>query len=142
MILAVVPITTAIAGAAALMNLWLAIRVGQYRTKSKIMLGDGGDPQLIAHMRAHANYVEYTPFILILILVLELRHGPSLWLWAIGAIYIVGRICHAIGMTTADLRVLRAVGTAVTMLTLLGLAVFATYTAFDGSLPVQRHIQA
>jgi uncharacterized membrane protein YecN with MAPEG domain len=59
----ILPITLSAAGAAALINLWLAIRVGRVRTSEKVLMGDGGNEGVIAAMRAHANFVEYTPFI-------------------------------------------------------------------------------
>ena len=63
----ILPITPAISGAAALINFWLAWRVGQKRLSEKVSIGDGGNPAVLARMRAHANYVEFTPFVLILI---------------------------------------------------------------------------
>ena len=71
----ILPITLTIAGAAALLNIWLARRVGQMRLTHKVSIGDGGNEALIARMRAQANFVEYTPFVLILIGLIELAEG-------------------------------------------------------------------
>ncbi len=38
----ILPITLTIAGAAALLNLWLGYRVGQMRQAYKVSIGDGG----------------------------------------------------------------------------------------------------
>src|SRR5690606_14670185 len=94
----ILPITLTITGAAALLNVWLGWRCGQVRTREKILIGDGGNPLLIARMRAHANFVEYTPIVLILIGLIELAEGTSPWLWAVGVVYVLARICHAFGM--------------------------------------------
>ena len=92
------PITLMTAGAAALLNLWLAMRTSSVRTKAKIDIGDGGNDLLIRRMRAHANFVEYTPFILILIALIEYTTGTSLWLWVASAVFLLGRVGHALGM--------------------------------------------
>lgn len=119
----ILPITLTIAGAAALVNLWLAMRCGRVRTAEKISIGDGGNQRLIARMRAQANFVEYTPFVLMLIGLIELADGTSPWLWIVGVAYILGRIAHAIGMDGA--MPLRLAGTIVTLLTLAGLGIYA-----------------
>jgi uncharacterized protein len=123
----ILPITLTAAGAAALINLWLAIRVGQVRTREKVMIGDGGNENVIRRMRAHANFVEFTPFILILIAAIELATGTSTWLWAISSLFLVGRLLHAFGMD--GFMPGRMIGTIITMLSLLGLGGYAIYVA-------------
>lgn len=121
----ILPITLTIAGAAALLNVWLGWRVGQRRTSEKVSIGDGGSPLLLARMRAHANFTEYTPFVLILIGLIEMAAGTSMWLWAVGAIYLIARIAHAFGMDRTSPNPFRMVGILVTMLTLVGLGLYA-----------------
>ncbi|HEX8240701.1 MAG TPA: MAPEG family protein [Allosphingosinicella sp.] len=123
----ILPITLTIAGAAALLNIWLARRVGQIRISDKISIGDGGNAALTARMRAQANFVEYTPFFLILLALIELAIGSKTWLWVVAVIYILGRIAHAFGMgrTHPDPLRLRMIGIIVTFLVLLGLALYA-----------------
>ncbi|HEX8309527.1 MAG TPA: MAPEG family protein [Allosphingosinicella sp.] len=123
----ILPITLTIAGAAALLNIWLARRVGQMRLAHKISIGDGGNEALVARMRAQANFIEYTPFVLILILLVELADGSKLWLWIVGMVYILARIAHGFGMDrpSGDKLKLRMIGIVVTGLILLGLALYA-----------------
>lgn len=123
-------ITLVIAAAAALLNLWLATRVGRMRTAHKVSVGDGGNEAVIRRMRAHANYTEYTPFFLILLALVELAWGSNLWLWGVAIIYILGRIAHAFGMDGATR--LRMIGTITTLLVLLGLAIYALVIAYWG----------
>ena len=123
----ILPITLTIAGAAAILNIWLGWRVGQKRLSQKVSIGDGGDPHVVCRMRAHSNFVEYTPFVLILIGLIEMAIGTELWLWAVGAVYLLARIAHAFGMDVqppANSK-LRGIGILVTMLTLLGLGLYA-----------------
>lgn len=121
----ILPVTLTAAGLAALLNIWIANRVGSVRGQEKVSIGDGGNPRLIAAMRAHANYVEYTPFVLVLLGFIEIGVGSAWWLWGVALVYLMGRVAHALGMTTDNPLRLRMVGTIVTMLTLLGLGVYA-----------------
>jgi len=125
----ILPITLTIAGAAALLNLWLAIRIGRIRSAQKVFMGDGGNEALIGRMRAQANFVEYTPFFLILLGLVEMARGTNFWLWIVGALYILARIAHALGMDVQSSRAtqqrLRGAGILITMVALLGLAIYA-----------------
>lgn len=123
----ILPISLTAAAVAALINLWLAIRVGRVRTAEKISIGDGGSDLLVRRMRAQANFVEFTPFVLVLILVLELATGTSLLLWAGMAVYMIARIAHAFGMD--GMKGARPAGIIVTMLVTLALAGGAIYVA-------------
>jgi uncharacterized membrane protein YecN with MAPEG domain len=123
----ILPITLTITGAAALLNIWLARRVGQMRIAHKISIGDGGNEALTARMRAQANFIEYTPFVLILIGLIELAEGSRLWLWIVGVVYILARIAHGLGMDRPrpDPLRLRMIGVMTTGVILLGLALYA-----------------
>ena len=121
----ILPVTLVIAAAAGLINIWLATRASAVRIKDKVEMGDGGNPLLLARMRAHANFTEYTPFVLILIALIELARGPSPWLWGVGAIYLLARVAHAFGMERPVPNPFRLTGILVTLLTLLGLSVWA-----------------
>jgi uncharacterized membrane protein YecN with MAPEG domain len=125
------PITLTIAAGAALVNIWLMIRCGQARTKGKVSIGDGGDDFLIRRMRAHANFIESTPFVLILIAALELTGHGSNWLWYVGIVFIFGRLAHGLGMDGGALEKGRIVGTLITLLTLLGLAGYALFSVYS-----------
>ena len=119
----ILPISLTIAAGAALINLWLSMRVGRVRTSEKVSIGDGGNERLIRRMRAHSNFVENTPFVLILIVLVEFAHGPSPWLWGAGVLYLVARILNAFGMDGLGWG--RTAGVVISMLTQLGLAIAA-----------------
>jgi uncharacterized protein len=122
----ILPITLTAAGIAGLINLWLAIRVGQVRTSEKVSIGDGGNEAVIRRMRAHANFVEFTPIIVILIGVIELAMGDSpTWLWVVMSLFMAGRVAHGLGMDGGSFGKGRMIGTLITMITLLGLGVYA-----------------
>jgi uncharacterized membrane protein YecN with MAPEG domain len=121
----ILPITLTIAAAATLINLWLASRTSRLRMAAKVSLGDGGSPQLLGRMRAHANFTEYTPFFLILLGLIELAHGTATWLWLVAIVYILARIAHAFGMDRPAPNPLRAGGIIGTWVILLGLSIYA-----------------
>jgi uncharacterized membrane protein YecN with MAPEG domain len=126
----VLPITLTISAAAALINLWLSIRVSRVRIASKVLIGDGNVPMLAARMRAHANFIEYTPMFLILLGLVELARGSATWLWLVAIVFILSRILHVFGMdrvTTNALRATGFVGTVIATLVLAGYALAMPY---------------
>lgn len=127
--MALLPVTLAAAAAAAVLNIWLSIRVGAIRRALDISVGDGGKEPLQRRMRAQLNFVENTAFVLILVAAIELSGKGEPWLAYIAALYFLGRIGHAFGMDGGNFGWGRAVGTVVTMLTQLGLAVVAVLIA-------------
>ncbi|MGF7148303.1 hypothetical protein FHS96_001931 [Sphingomonas zeicaulis] len=133
----ILPISLTIAGAAGLLTIWLAMRVSMVRRARKISVGDGGDPLLLGRIRAHANFIENTPLVLILLALVEFARGTNIWLWLVGAFYILGRIAHAYGMDAdrpqmTQMR-LRAVGMGVTLATILTMSIYAIATPYLSS---------
>lgn len=122
--LILLPITLASAGAAALLNFWLAFRVGLVRASLGGGLGYLDSDLLLARARAHSNFAEYTPFVLILIGAIELAEGPSTWLGGVSAAFLIGRIAHPLGMEGRVVQG-RLIGQILAMLALLGLGLYA-----------------
>ena len=119
------PATLSAAASLALVNIWLSMRIGKVRTTEKISIGDGGHDLLSRRMRAQLNFAENTPLVLILIAAIEIAGKGGTWLLPVGGLYALGRVAHGIGMDGAAFGQGRMVGTLITMLTLLGLAVVA-----------------
>ena len=76
-------------------------------------------------MRAHGNFVEYVPFGLILLMMMELK-SPETWVVHLfGAMLLGGRLLHAYGMVKPDGVISgRYWGTALTWLMILGASLF------------------
>ena len=121
----VLPVTLCAAAAAAILNIWLSVRVGQMRGQTKVSIGDDNGGPLTARMRAQLNFVENTAFVLILIAAIELAGSGGQWLAWVAGLYMLGRVAHGLGMDGGALGKGRMVGTVITMLTQLGLAVVA-----------------
>ena len=137
----ILPITLTIAGAAAILHIWLAGRVSSVRRQFKIGLGDGGNEGLLRRIRAHANYVENMPIVLILIGLIELAGGDRRILWAAGILFILARIVHAFGMDSPARLRLRMIGMMGTALVVVGLAGWALSFAYrQPPAPAQHEI--
>ena len=108
------PVTLTLAAACGAINLWLALRITRGRIRDKVLTGDGDQPMMLSRMRAHANFTEYAPIVLILTGLVELARGPSPWLWALGAAFVAGRIVHPFGMDKGTANPLRAAGAVLT----------------------------
>jgi len=128
-LLMTLPITLSAVAAAALINIWLSIRCGQVRTAEKVSVGDGGSDTLIRRMRAHANFNENTPIVLVMIAALEFAHIGSTVLAVVAGVYMAGRVMHGLGMDGGSFAMGRMVGTIITLLTQLGLAIWAIMSA-------------
>lgn len=119
------PTTLSMAAAAAIINLWLSLRIGKVRHSAKIIHGDGGSDLLMRRMRAQANFIENTPLALILVAAIELAGKGGVWLAPVAGIFILGRVAHGLGMDNMNPNPMRAGGALCTMLVLLGLAIVA-----------------
>lgn len=86
-------------GLNALLLLALAYNVGSRRgSQNQLQPGDMGDATLTRSIRAHANFAEHAPTVLLLLLLMALLGFKSAWLHAYGAIFTIGRIVGAVGM--------------------------------------------
>jgi hypothetical protein len=83
----------------ALLLLALAYNVGSRRgAQGQLQPGDVGDAMLVRAIRAHANFAEHAPTVLLLLLVMASLRFEQLWLHLFGAMFTIGRVIGAIGM--------------------------------------------
>jgi uncharacterized membrane protein YecN with MAPEG domain len=91
------PVFFVCAGLLGLLAAALTVNVGITRGRKKINLGDGGDPEMIAAIRAHANLIEFAPLCLLLIYMASDFYG--FWTTAaLSALFLLARVLHAGGM--------------------------------------------
>lgn len=118
------------AGLCGLVFFWLSLRVVQVRMSAKVSLGDGGDAELLARIRAHANFAEYVPMLLVLMLAIEMSlKATPLTLWAPALALPVLRLAHAVGLARPAPNNWRVIGTAGTWGMLVVLSVWALFLA-------------
>ena len=79
--LSVTPIYAALL---AILYVVLSAKVISQRRSDKISYGDGGNTAMLKVMRTHSNFVEYTPFALLLIAMVELQGAGGLLLNLLG----------------------------------------------------------
>lgn len=112
------PVTLIEAAAIGAIDLWLGLRIFRMRLRDSVLIGDGGGDLLKGRMRAHANLVEYAPFVLVLMALIELAGGSTTALAVTGVVFVVARIAHPIGMDRRTSNVPRAAGAVLTWLVL------------------------
>ena len=115
----------------ALIFLWLSLRVIRYRRAERIPLGSGGNAALERAIRAHANFAEFVPFAVLLLLLAEWGGAWPWLLHALGALLVAARLSHGIGIVQEPedfrLRVFGMMGT-------FGVMGIAALAAFWGAL--------
>jgi hypothetical protein len=94
-----VAITPLYAGILGLVLLALSYRVSHFRLRFKVGIGDGGRPEVAQAMRVQANFVEYVPLCLVMVLLVELTGHPAWLVHALGGVLTVGRLLHAWGFS-------------------------------------------
>jgi uncharacterized membrane protein YecN with MAPEG domain len=91
------PVFFVCAGLLGLLAVSLTLGVAHLRGKKKIFLGDGGDKEMLAAIRAHANFMEFVPLSLLLIYMVSDFHG--FWTVAVlSVVLLLARALHAGGM--------------------------------------------
>ncbi|APE45450.1 hypothetical protein BOO69_11975 [Sulfitobacter alexandrii] len=111
-----VTLTSLYAGMLALVFLVLSARVILYRRAHLISLGDTGDKALLKRIRAQANWAEYAPLGLLLMLLAELNGAPAMALHMMGLALLSGRVLHGVGFScTPQKMMLRQAGMVLTL---------------------------
>jgi hypothetical protein len=119
------------AALSALLLVWLSARVIQGRVVFKVDIGDGGNEEMQRRIRVQANFIEYVPLALILMLFIQ-QAGFSAWIiHAMGITLIVARVLHAMGLGgSSGVSKGRFIGASVTFVLLLVGAVLSLLGAF------------
>jgi uncharacterized protein len=121
---------------AALLGLWLlvlSVRVIQVRRDARVSLGSGGNTRLERAIRGQANFVEYVPVALLLLLILELARFSIYLLHLLGLTLLIARLLHGYTFAfRADFRSGRVAGAALTFIVLAVEAVLCLYQAYRG----------
>lgn len=91
-------ITALYAAALTLVYLALSISVIRRRQRDRAAWGDDGDGPLMRIVRAHGNFAEYVPMVLILLLLAEMQGVAAPLLHLTGASLLTGRLVHAFGL--------------------------------------------
>jgi uncharacterized protein len=107
-------ITSLYAALFGLILLPITMRVGLRRVATKVWFLDGGDDNLLRRIRSHANFLEYVPFALFLMALVELNAAPRAYLHTMGMLLLISRVIHYITINTnptAPTRAMSMLGT-------------------------------
>ena len=120
-------ITAAYLGILALLYLVLGLQVSRLRRGHRVLFGDGDNIKLRSAIRAHANFIEYVPIIVLMVAILEMSGMPALRVHLLMGALLVARLLHPLGMyvgpRTLQFQIYRVGGTTLNWLVLVAAAV-------------------
>ena len=118
MAVSITPIYAALAG---FIYFVLSVNAAFMRRRERIPVGDGSNEKMLRAMRIHANFAEYAPLTLLLLLMMELQGVAPNLIHAGATCLLAGRILHAFGVRNVaeDFR-FRVAGMALTFTSLIG----------------------
>ncbi|MEC7291203.1 MAG: MAPEG family protein [Pseudomonadota bacterium] len=127
-----IPITGLYTGLTIILAIILGAGIGLHRGKTKVSIGDGGDPETLLRMRRHGNLVETAALTLLAMAIIEVNGASATLLHGLGIAYILTRILHPIGLKADDvthpLRALGAGGSTLVMLIAGGMAIWQFFS--------------
>jgi len=127
------PVSFLYAALLGLLLIALSVTVVLARRRFRVRIGDGNDEGMRQAMRVQANFTEYVPFAVVLLIVAEITGLPNLAVHAAGIVLVASRLIHAWGLShSPGLTFGRFYGTAGTWIVITGLSLwilFATTTA-------------
>ncbi len=122
-------ITPKYAAILALLFVALSVRTLRLRRKLKIGIGHGENDVMQRAIRAHANFAEYAPLTLLLIMMLEANQLGAWLVHCLCICLLAGRVIHAYGVSqVSEVYNYRVAGMALTF-TALGSAALTTLFA-------------
>lgn len=92
-------ITPLYAAILALIYIAMSFYVIVTRARTHVLVGDGGNPDLLVAIRRHGNMAEYMPFAILMMALGELSGLGATWLHVSGLALIAGRLMHPFGVT-------------------------------------------
>lgn len=102
--------------------LWISVAAA--RSKFGVSIGDGGHEDLHVRIRRHGNFIEWVPFVLILMVIAESMGAPDMYIHITGALLVVGRVLHPFGLkASVPVHGLRIAGNSANLLATLNILV-------------------
>ena len=109
----------------ALIQAPLTVAVGYRRAQTNVHFLDGGDTVLLRRMRAHANFTETVPMVLIAMAAAEYHSAPTWLLLAGGSSLLCGRALHYVTLLRSGFGIGRAIGMVLTLLPMMAFGAWA-----------------
>ena len=131
-------ITAAYLGILALLYAVLGLQVSRLRRGNQVLFGDGGNIKLRSAIRAHANFAEYVPIIVLMVAMLEMSGMPAARVHLLMGALLVARLLHPLGMyvgpRTLQFQICRVGGILLTILVLIASAVLLLRRFLAGAI--------
>lgn len=119
-------ITATYLGILALLYAVLGLQVSRLRRGNRVLFGDGDNIKLRSAIRAHANFAEYVPIIVLMVAMLEMSGLPGTRVHLLMGALLVARLLHPLGMyvgpRTLQFQICRVGGIVLTILVLISSA--------------------
>ena len=131
-------ITSAYLGILALLYLVLGLQVSRLRRGHRVLFGDGDNIKLRSAIRAHANFAEYVPIIVLMVALLEISGLPALRVHLLMGTLLVARLMHPLGMyvgpRTLQFQICRVGGILLTLMVMAGAALLLLWRFLPGAI--------
>lgn len=106
----------------------LSVNVVLARRRYRVRLGVGTEEGMQQAVRVQANFAEYVPFAVILLILAELTDMPAIAVHVAGIVLLTSRVLHAWGLSHSPGTTFgRFYGTAGTWLVIIGLSLWLLY---------------
>ena len=113
----------------------LSVNVVRARRRYRVSLGVGTEEGMQQAVRVQANFSEYVPLAVILLILAELSGLPDAAVHAAGILLVTSRVLHAWGLAHSSGRTFgRFYGTAGTWLVIIGLSLYVLVAVTGVSL--------
>ena len=116
-------------GILALLYVVLGLQVSRLRRGNRVLFGDADNRELRSAIRAHGNFAEYVPIIVLLVALLEMSGLSAIRIHLLMGVLLVARLLHPLGMyvgpRTLQFQIYRVGGITLTLLVLLAAAIMA-----------------
>jgi len=113
----------------ALLYAVLGLQVSRLRRGNRVLFGDGDNRELRSAIRAHANFMEYVPIIVLMIALLEMSGTPAARIHWLMGLLLIARLLHPLGMyvgpRTLQFQIYRVGGSSLTWLVLVAAAIMS-----------------
>ena len=86
------------AGILALLYFVLSVLVIRLRWRDRVGIGTADSQDLQVATRVHANFAEYVPLLLLMLVLMELSGASAMLLHGLGSLLFIARVGHAIGL--------------------------------------------
>jgi uncharacterized membrane protein YecN with MAPEG domain len=128
------PVSFLYAGLLGLLLIALSVQVVRARRRFRVGLGTGTEDGLHQAVRVQANFTEYVPYAVLLLVLAEITGLPAAAVHGAGVLLVVSRVLHAVGLSGSPGRSFgRLYGSAGTWLLIVGLSVWLVYATTAAS---------